>query len=106
MLIVLRILQFTMLYIGCAYLCYMPFQDKIRYSRRRISTVFFLLGSVMLTIYFVLYRWVSVQAAYLFFLAIIPIMGMAYLRSVKETIYKSLLVLLLVDCYAAFVCGW
>ncbi|MEG2428556.1 MAG: GHKL domain-containing protein, partial [Clostridium sp.] len=87
-------------------LCYMPFQDKIRYSRRRISTVFFLLGSVMLTIYFVLYRWVSVQAAYLFFLAIIPIMGMAYLRSVKETIYKSLLVLLLVDCYAAFVCGW
>ncbi|MEG2732701.1 MAG: GHKL domain-containing protein [Clostridium sp.] len=106
MLIVLRILQFTMLYIGCAYLCYMPFQDKIRYSRRRISTVLFLLGSVMLTIYFVLYRWVSVQAAYLFFLAIIPIMGMAYLRSVKETIYKSLLVLLLVDCYAAFVCGW
>ncbi|MEF9955205.1 MAG: GHKL domain-containing protein [Clostridium sp.] len=106
MLIVLRILQFTMLYIGWAYLCYMPFQDKIRYSRRRISMVLFLLGSVMLTIYFVLYRWVSVQAAYLFFLAIIPIMGMAYLRSVKETIYKSLLVLLLVDCYAAFVCGW
>ncbi|MEG0813948.1 MAG: GHKL domain-containing protein [Clostridium sp.] len=106
MLIVLRILQFTMLYIGCAYLCYMPFQDKIRYSRRRISTVFFLLGSVMLTIYFVLYRWVSVQAAYLFFLATILITGMAYLRSVKETIYKSLLVLLLVDCYAAFVCGW
>ncbi|MEG1294276.1 MAG: GHKL domain-containing protein [Clostridium sp.] len=106
MLIVLRILQFTMLYIGWAYLCYMPFQDKIRYSRRRISTVFFLLGSVMLTIYFVLYRWVSVQAAYLFFLATILITGMAYLRSVKETIYKSLLVLLLVDCYAAFVCGW
>ncbi|MEG2124109.1 MAG: GHKL domain-containing protein [Clostridium sp.] len=39
-------------------------------------------------------------------MATILITGMAYLRSVKETIYKSLLVLLLVDCYAAFVCGW
>lgn len=105
MLIFFRILQFILFYGGCAYLCYTPFKDKLRMEPRRLITALILLLSCIMAVYIGLTILEADFYAHFWFLAALPVCGGFYLFTINDSVYKSVLVLLLVGCYAAFVCG-
>lgn len=104
MLVFLRVIQLVILYGGCAFLCYAPFRDKLRFSTAT-AALLTLIFSVSIACYAVLLVFVSHTAARSFFLLSLPLCGLFFLRSIKKSTYKSVLVLLLTSCYGAFICG-
>lgn len=105
MLIFFRILQLVILYLGGAYLCYAPFQHRLRLKTKRLAFTLALLFMTAIVGYVVFLVIGAENAMRSCFLLSFIACGAFYLWSIDESGYKSVVVLLLVICYGAFICG-
>lgn len=105
MLVFFRILQLVILYGGCAFLCYAPFGGRLRYKTMKVACALTGIFALVIALYCVLLIFVSGSAARSLFLLALPLISLFYLHTVKESVYKSALILLLAACYGAFLCG-
>lgn len=105
MIIFFRMLQFVIFYSACTILCYVPFKEKLSFSKAKLKVMITALFCVVLAAYISVLVFVPNEATQDLFLFALPICGAFYLLSFRDSGYRKVLVLLLVACYAAFICG-
>lgn len=100
-----HILQFVVLYSGCAFLCYSPFRYKLRIAMSKLLVAQVLILAAITALYIVLLVCVSGGVAQIGLVVALLPCGAFYLWSLRESPYKSGMILLLVACYGAFICS-
>lgn len=104
MLAFLHLLQLTMLYCAGAFLFYAPFTDCLRFSKKRTLLFLMIFFAVLLLIHVIILQVAAVAALAWFFITLPMCYGL-FVMTVIEKPQKSTVVLLLIVCYGAFVCG-